>query len=105
VVHTVVGSFGLVMVAPFTAIVGGFVLCKQKVGSKPSDSIAIEAERSYFPRYVEADQRLSLYEQRVQPRINGVFLMRRLKRNVTLHFFRQLQPLTWTLREDKGWMR
>ena len=30
VLKTVVGSFGLVMVAPFTAVVGGFVLCRTR---------------------------------------------------------------------------
>jgi uncharacterized membrane protein len=55
VLKTVVGSFGLVMVAPFTAIVGGFVLCGKRAGGKTSDPIAIEAELSYLPRQVQAD--------------------------------------------------
>jgi uncharacterized membrane protein len=29
VLKTIVGSFGLVMVAPFTALIGGFVLLKK----------------------------------------------------------------------------
>ena len=36
VLKTVVGSFGLVMVAPFTAVVGGFVFCGKKTEIKDS---------------------------------------------------------------------
>ena len=39
VLKTLVGSFGLVLVAPFTAVVGGFVFCGRRVRSKASDFI------------------------------------------------------------------
>jgi len=39
VLKTLVGSFGLVLVAPFTAVVGGFVFCGRRVRNKASDFI------------------------------------------------------------------
>jgi len=34
VLHTLVGSFGLVLVAPLTAIAGGFILCRKNEGTR-----------------------------------------------------------------------
>jgi uncharacterized membrane protein len=59
VLKTVVGSFGLVMVAPFTAIVGGFVLCGKKTKGRSADRDVKKKEPSYLPHQVEADQRVS----------------------------------------------
>jgi uncharacterized membrane protein len=58
VLKTVVGSFGLVMVAPFTAIVGGFVLCGTKAKGKASGFAATIEEPSALPHQVKADQRV-----------------------------------------------
>lgn len=59
VLKTVVGSFGLVMVAPFTAIVGGFVLCGKRVKHRVSDSILTKEGPSYLPHQIQVNQRLS----------------------------------------------
>lgn len=45
ILRTLVGSFGLVSVAPFTAIVASFVLTKSHVDVAPIDMEAIETER------------------------------------------------------------
>jgi hypothetical protein len=61
VLKTVVGSFGLVMVAPFTAVVGGFVLCGTRArheGHKASDHIIRKKELSYLTPQVQANQRV-----------------------------------------------
>jgi uncharacterized membrane protein len=44
VLKTVVGSFGLVMVAPFTAVVGGLVFRKTRAQVEASDSIVMDRE-------------------------------------------------------------
>jgi uncharacterized membrane protein len=59
VLKTVVGSFGLVMVAPFTAIVGGFVLCGKRARHRVSNSILTKERPSYLPHQIQVNQRLS----------------------------------------------
>jgi uncharacterized membrane protein len=39
VLKTVVGSFGLVMVAPFTAVVGGFIFCGKSAKEKSASGL------------------------------------------------------------------
>ena len=50
-VKTLVGSFGLVLVAPFTAFVGGFILLR---GKKPAEPVA--ATESPVPAETPAQQ-------------------------------------------------
>jgi len=58
VLKTVVGSFGLVMVAPFTAVVGGFVLCGKRARSKASYRIISKPAPAHLSPQVQADQRV-----------------------------------------------
>jgi len=53
VLKTVVGSFGLVMVAPFTAMVGGFVLCGKRVRHKAADRIVSKEDTARLIHQVQ----------------------------------------------------
>jgi len=55
VLKTVVGSFGLVMVAPFTAVVGGLVFCGARARSEATDSITVKQESAPIAHQVQAD--------------------------------------------------
>ena len=64
VLKTVVGSFGLVMVAPFTAVVGGFVFCGTRARQEASDHIGSIQEPDLIKLQMQADQHVPFQEQR-----------------------------------------
>jgi uncharacterized membrane protein len=69
VLKTVVGSFGLVMVAPFTAVVGGFVFCgtraRQEAREVSGYAVSGQGPESIIPQ-VQTDTHISFQDQKVQ---------------------------------------
>jgi len=61
VLKTVIGSFGLVMVAPFTAVVGGFIFCGKKARQKaPETSDRTISKQEPVPLTPQVQTRQSL---------------------------------------------